>query len=146
MEGAALSAPKLDCFPQMNEPESGRKHPPHHPFVERHNEPIIIFLTICSKDRKRILASADVVSVLRNAWASAKSWLLGHYVIMPDHVHLFCAPATIHHSLWSSGFATGKIWLQKIGHDQMNIPFGNAIFEILNSDGTKAMRQNGITF
>ena len=28
----------------------------------------------------------------------------------------------------------------------MNIPFGNAIFGILNSDGTKTMRKNGITF
>src|SRR5436853_7776028 len=81
--------------PPMDQPEAGRKHPAHHPFVERRNEPIIVFLTICSKDRKRILASSDVVPVLRNAWASAKSWLVGRYVIMPDHVHLFCAPATI---------------------------------------------------
>jgi putative transposase len=79
----------------MNEPESGRKHPAHHPFVERHNEPIIVFLTVCSKDRKRILASADVVHVLENAWASAESWLVGRYVVMADHVHLFCAPGTI---------------------------------------------------
>ena len=93
MEGAALSAPKLDWFPQMDEP--GRKHPVHHPFVERHNEPIIVFLTICSKDRKQILAAADVVAVLESAWATAKSWLVGRYVIMPDHIHLFCAPGTI---------------------------------------------------
>jgi REP element-mobilizing transposase RayT len=93
MEGAALSAPKLDPSPQMEEP--GRKHPVHHPFVERHNAPIIVFLTVCSKDRKHILASADVVPVLENAWADAKSWIVGRYVIMPDHVHLFCAPGTI---------------------------------------------------
>ena len=79
----------------MDEAEARRKRPAHHPFVERHNEPIIVFLTVCSKDRKRILTSSDVVPVLKNAWAGAKSWLVGRYVIMPDHVHLFCAPATI---------------------------------------------------
>ena len=75
--------------------ESGRRHPPHHPFVERHNEPIIIFLTVCSKDRKPIFASKDGARVLENAWAAAKTWLVGQYVLMPDHIHLFCAPATI---------------------------------------------------
>ena len=95
LEGAALSRPNWIVFPRMDETESGRKHPAHYPFVERHNEPIIVFRTICSKDRKRILASADVVCVLKNAWASARYWLVGRYVIMPDHVHLFCVPATI---------------------------------------------------
>jgi putative transposase len=77
----------------MDEP--GRNRPPHHPFVERHNEPIIIFLTVCSKDRKRIFAAPDILSVLENAWNTAETWLVGRYVIMPDHIHLFCAPATI---------------------------------------------------
>jgi putative transposase len=31
----------------------------------------------------------------RERWANAKSWLVGRYVVMPDHIHLFCAPATI---------------------------------------------------
>jgi putative transposase len=25
----------------------------------------------------------------------ARSWLVGHYIIMPNHIHLFCAPATL---------------------------------------------------
>jgi len=76
----------------MNEIESGRRHPVHVPLVERHNEPTIVFLTACSKDRKRIFASADVAPVVIDAWSQAKSWLVGRYVIMPDHIHLFCAP------------------------------------------------------
>ena len=130
----------------MDETESGRKHPPHHPFVERHNEPIIVFLTVCSKDRKRILASADLVPVFESAWSSAKSWIVGRYVIMPDHVHLFCAPGTIPPEPLEQWVRYWKIWLQKIGRDQMNILFGNAIFGILNSDGTKTIKKNGTTF
>lgn len=76
----------------MNEIEAGRKHPAHMSPVERHNEPIIIFLTVCSKDRKHILASADCVQVIVDAWQEARSWLVGRYVIMPNHIHLFCAP------------------------------------------------------
>jgi putative transposase len=26
--------------------------------------------------------------------ASSEFWRVGHYVIMPDHIHLFCAPNT----------------------------------------------------
>jgi len=74
--------------------EVGRKHPAHMPAVERHNQPIIIFLTLCSKNRKQIFASADSVEVIVNAWHEAKSWFVGRYVIMPDHIHLFCAPGT----------------------------------------------------
>jgi putative transposase len=64
------------------------------PLIERHNEPIIIFLTVCSKHRKRIFASGDVSQVIVQAWTEAKSLLVGRYAIMPNHIHLFCAPGT----------------------------------------------------
>jgi len=51
----------------MNDVESGRKHPVHSPLVERHNEPIIVFLTVCSKDRKEIFASRDIAGVIIDA-------------------------------------------------------------------------------
>lgn len=28
-----------------------------------------------------------------DAWAKATHWSIGRYVLMPDHLHLFCAPA-----------------------------------------------------
>lgn len=31
---------------------------------------------------------------LRDSWSQAATWLVGRYVIMPDHIHLFCAPGT----------------------------------------------------
>ncbi|HEX8295225.1 MAG TPA: hypothetical protein VF593_02925 [Chthoniobacteraceae bacterium] len=70
---------------------SGRKHPVHHPSVLRCNEPAIVFVTVCTKDRKRILAAPDVVALLRESWRDATSWLVGRFVVMPDHLHLFCA-------------------------------------------------------
>ena len=91
--GALIFGTRRRVSLQMNEPEAGRKHPAHMPLVEHHNEPVIIFLTVCSKDRKRTLASADVTQVIIQAWTGARSWLVGRYVIMPDHIHFFCAPS-----------------------------------------------------
>ena len=75
--------------------ESGRKHPVHTAPLARHNEPIILSLTICTRNRKSILARDDVANLLPRAWGQANSWLVGRYLIMPDHIHLFCAPATL---------------------------------------------------
>src|SRR5437879_12681920 len=75
--------------------EGGRKHPAHPVPRELINRPIIVFLTVCSKDRKPILAFQGSAGALLHAWCEAKSWLVGRYVIMPDHIHLFCAPATV---------------------------------------------------
>jgi putative transposase len=73
--------------------ETPRKHPAHPSPLDRHNQSTIVFLTVCSKDRKRILASPDCVAVIIQAWREATSWLVGRYVVMPNHIHLFCAPA-----------------------------------------------------
>jgi len=70
-----------------------RRHLAHPPVRERFNEPVIIFLTVCSKDRKPLFARADSVAVIVDAWRRAEAWSVGRYVVMPDHLHLFCAPA-----------------------------------------------------
>ena len=97
MEGAALSAPigqdTRTRVPPCMQARSGRKHPAHMPPIERYNEPVIVFLTVCSQDRKKILAHADAAEAIVKSWLEATTWSVGRYVIMPDHVHLFCAPA-----------------------------------------------------
>jgi putative transposase len=32
---------------------------------------------------------------MREVWSSEGAWFVGRYILMPDHVHLFCAPRTI---------------------------------------------------
>jgi putative transposase len=66
-----------------------RKHPTHPSVRETFNQSISVFLTICSKDRKPIFGRADTV----DTWRQAKTWSVSRYVMMPDHLHLFCAPA-----------------------------------------------------
>jgi putative transposase len=68
-----------------------RKHPAHGILIpSRH--PTVVFLTVCTKDRRPWLANPDVHGLLRSIWLNAEAWLVGRYVLMPDHLHLFCAP------------------------------------------------------
>ncbi len=71
-----------------------RHSPIHLPARELFNRPIVIFVTVCTQKRKPILAQADVHELLRKAWTEASMWQIGRYVLMPDHVHLFCAPGS----------------------------------------------------
>jgi REP element-mobilizing transposase RayT len=58
------------------------------------NDPIF-FITACTFRRKPILIQTAVADVLIDEWNRARvrhGWAIGSYVIMPDHVHFFCAP------------------------------------------------------
>ncbi len=71
-----------------------RGHPAHRPIVECPNRSVIVFLTVCVKDKEPYLANERVASLLRNAWRMADRWSVGRYVIMPGHLHLFCSPGS----------------------------------------------------
>lgn len=71
-----------------------RRYPAHHAPLERGNQSILVFVTLCAKDRKPCLANDVMHANLLAAWEAASFWKVGRYVIMPDHVHLFCAPGT----------------------------------------------------
>jgi putative transposase len=69
-----------------------RKHPIHLPPLERHNLSIIIYVTACTAKRRKVLACPEVHQAIVAAWVQASTWLVGRYVVMPNHVHFFCAP------------------------------------------------------
>jgi REP element-mobilizing transposase RayT len=49
-------------------------------------------VTICTKYRKPILANELSLDLLTDVWKRSTDWQVGRFVIMPDHIHLFCAP------------------------------------------------------
>ena len=54
----------------------------------------VYFVTTCTFHRRKILASRPIATVLIDEWKAARQrhgWAIGRYVIMPDHVHFFCA-------------------------------------------------------
>ncbi len=100
-----------------------RKYPAHFPPLEKHNRTIIIFLTVCSNDRKKIFATKSFHCLLRKAWDENRDWVVGSYVIMPDHIHLFCSPATAYPSSLKRWIAKWKSYCSRnwLGRDFMHI-------------------------
>jgi putative transposase len=70
---------------------SGRRNPATGVLISR-DRPTIVFLTVCTLRRSATLARQIYHDALVQAWAEADAWLVGAYVMMPDHIHLFCAP------------------------------------------------------
>ena len=52
----------------------------------------IVLLTVTTEDRDPWLANESAHQLLHRTWAEAKAWLVGDYLLMPDHLHCFCAP------------------------------------------------------
>jgi len=72
--------------------EQTRRHPPHHPPIDLDNRSNILLLTVCTKDRKPILCRPWVMACLCEAWKSRDDWAAGRFVVLPDHIHVFCSP------------------------------------------------------
>jgi putative transposase len=82
-------------------PLKQRRHPAKGVFIFL-GQATIVFVTVCSRQRRRNLANAIVHQALVNVWTKADRWMIGAYVIMPDHVHFFCSPtdATLEIEPW----------------------------------------------
>ncbi len=71
-----------------------------------------VFLTINTAHRERWLAQPSVQRTLHDIWEhKAIAWLVSDYLLMPDHLHLFCAPHDLEFTLerwiafWKDRFA-----------------------------------------
>ena len=103
---------------------SARSHPAHLPVMDMGNRSNIVFVTVCAEARRPILAKQECVNVIKNAWGESDTWQVGRFVIMPNHLHLFCSPSTMEHpplkrwvTYWKSLVAVrwphakdGKVW------------------------------------
>ena len=75
------------------------------------NQSNIVLLTITTEQRKPWLANERANQLLRETWSEATAWLVGDYLLMPDHLHCFCAPRDLHFGIeawikyWKREFA-----------------------------------------
>src|SRR5213594_4278826 len=81
----------------MTEPpqDPGRKQLPHLPAMEFPNQSVIQYVSCNVVARRPLLANPEAHELLLAAWRKADHWLVGRYVLMPVHLHLFCAPLRI---------------------------------------------------
>ena len=68
-----------------------RRQPAKGVLIDR-GKATIVFVTVCAEHRSQRLANDDVHHALLRARQEADAWIVGAYVIMPDHLHLFCSP------------------------------------------------------
>ncbi|MBM4067628.1 MAG: hypothetical protein FJ271_01600 [Planctomycetes bacterium] len=80
----------MDNLTNTEEKLPDRKHPAHGILIVA-SQPTIIFDTVCTKNRGTWLANDSVHDLLRQVWFEASAWLMGRYIIMPDHIHFFAA-------------------------------------------------------
>ena len=73
-----------DELPQRRNPSPGV-----HIDLGRSN---FVLLTVTTEKRDPWLANETVHRLLHETWSEAKAWLVGDYLLMPDHLHCFCAP------------------------------------------------------
>lgn len=110
-----------------------RKRPAHQAVIEDFNRSRIVFLTVCTDKRKSILGDEIIHKLLVECWKKANAWVVGRYVMMPDHLHLFCSPVGMEYpplkvwvNYWKSLAAkawphpdVGKVWQRNFWDTQL---------------------------
>lgn len=81
----------MDIIVEMGELPR-RSSPSTRHLVSRRDRTDILFITVCCQRREPTLANEQVHEALKSAWAEADHWLVGQYVVMPDHLHFFASP------------------------------------------------------
>jgi putative transposase len=111
-------------------PEFGRKAPAGGAHIVL-GQPNVFFITVNAKDKIPWIGQADVQRTLEGIWRErATAWLVGYYLLMPDHLHLFCAPHDLHFNIdqwitfWKSEFSRQHLdrnweWQRRAFHHRM---------------------------
>ena len=59
------------------------------------NRSILLFVSVNASGRQRVFDNPEAHECIVSAWRKARDWLVGRYVIMPDHVHFCCSPGAM---------------------------------------------------
>jgi putative transposase len=76
----------------------GRKNPSPGVHVQI-GGPNWVLLTVKTQGRQRWLASAKAHQFIHQTWFEATAWLVSDYLLMPDHLHCFCAPRDLNFTI-----------------------------------------------
>jgi putative transposase len=85
-----------------------RSRPAHFSAIETPNRSTIVFLTVCVDGRRSLLIRPEIHALLVSNWHGSAAWLVGKHLLMPDHLHLVCAPAHRERFRWFRGCDSGR--------------------------------------
>ena len=83
-------------------------------------QPNLFFVTVNAQDAIPWIASAKVQNSLADIWRKdATAWLVGYYLLMPDHLHFFCTPHDLHFDIdkWLS------YWKRQFSRRHLDMPW-----------------------
>ena len=90
MGGNAIPPSDEECVPGDR---IGRARPAHVPLMNAPWVGNVLWFTVCVGSPRVRLDREDVHQLLVSIWSTPSShWLVGEYVLMPDHLHFFAAP------------------------------------------------------
>jgi putative transposase len=96
MSGDGAGAPSRRKIAAQNIRREGAPPPFRHlAHVASFRDNPIVYFTVCTQQRQKILATPECHQILRGVWersAEHDGWWVGHYILMPDHVHFFARP------------------------------------------------------
>jgi len=70
------------------------RHTPAQGVLPTFDGETLLWCTVCTDHRGNWCAQADVMHLLHDIWQNhATGWRVGDYLLMPDHLHFFCAPS-----------------------------------------------------
>ena len=112
-----------------------REHPPHLTPLDR--DAVILLLTICTKNRRKILAHEWVHQLIRQAWTLCGDYTVGRYVIMPEHIHAFIGEGNLARYRLENWVAAWKSFVSRRWRDVNEKPIWQRSFwdrQIRSSD------------
>ena len=99
-----------------------RRRPTHRPAVIPRDRPPILLVTVATDGRKPILATAASHALIVASWRRAIAWRVGRYVLMPDHLHAFVAPASDNGIALDRWVRCWKSWVSRGWDDRAELP------------------------
>ena len=114
------------------DPRPGRRTPSQ--YVKTiSGQPTVLFVTVCASRPATWLTSPVVHESLVAHWRKSDTWMVGYYLLMPDHIHFFCAPRDTRFAIdrwiayWKSQFSREHmnpdwIWQRSCYHHRLRSP------------------------
>jgi putative transposase len=80
------------------------------------DQPNWVLLTVTTEGRSPWLANPEVQKLLHETWTEAAAWLASDYLLMPDHLHCFCAPKELNFTVEAWITYWKRLFRRKHGH------------------------------
>jgi putative transposase len=102
--------------PEQQNLEIGRRNPATGVHIQL-GRPNFILLTVTTENRIPWLANPTAHDLLHQTWLAATAWLVGDYLLMPDHLHAFCAPRDLSFTIEQWGTYWKRDFRRRHGRD-----------------------------